>query len=87
MEIRTGFQNTLGHIRPQISQEVQAEAARGVAERLLGTRRAGQFMMVVEPGIGPVDKDTFLVISISRYNNVQMEIQSLIPEVSFPSAL
>ncbi|OAD53228.1 Alpha-N-acetylglucosaminidase, partial [Eufriesea mexicana] len=54
-------QNTLGHIKPQTSQEIQAEAARGVTERLLGTNRARQFMMMVNPDIGPIDKDTFLI--------------------------
>ncbi|XP_033348225.1 alpha-N-acetylglucosaminidase [Bombus vosnesenskii] len=55
------FQNTLGHIKPQTSPEVQAEAARGVAERLLGHERAAKFLMVVNPDLGPTGLDTFLI--------------------------
>ncbi|XP_043516169.1 alpha-N-acetylglucosaminidase, partial [Frieseomelitta varia] len=55
------FQHTLGHIMPQTSPEVQAEAARGVAERLLGQNHAGKFMMIVIPELGPIGKDTFLI--------------------------
>lgn len=72
MEIWTAFQNTLGHIKPQTSPEVQAEAARGVAERLLGHERAAKFLMVVNPDLGPTGLDTFLVNRISRYNCVQI---------------
>ena len=50
---------------PQTSPEVQAEAARGVAERLLGQEHAGKFMMIVIPELGPIGKDTFLVISFT----------------------
>ncbi|KOX75831.1 Alpha-N-acetylglucosaminidase, partial [Melipona quadrifasciata] len=45
------FQHTLGHIMPQTSPEVQAEAARGVAERLLGQRHAGKFMMIMKKNV------------------------------------
>lgn len=57
-----GFERTLGHIGPQAGAEVQAEAARGVAERLLGMNQARLFMMMVNPNFGLAGKDTFMVI-------------------------
>ncbi|XP_043250287.1 alpha-N-acetylglucosaminidase isoform X1 [Colletes gigas] len=55
------FQSTLGHIRPQTSPEVQIKAAEGVAQRLLGTERANLFVMIVDPDLGPIGKDTFTI--------------------------
>nr|XP_033332783.1 alpha-N-acetylglucosaminidase [Megalopta genalis] len=55
------FQSTLGHLIPQSRPEVQAKAAGGVAERLLGADRARLFLLNVDPSIGPVGKDTFTI--------------------------
>nr|XP_034181027.1 alpha-N-acetylglucosaminidase [Osmia lignaria] len=55
------FQATLGHVKPRILPEVQAEAAKGVAERLLGIERARLFAMTVDPNCGPIGKDTFVI--------------------------
>ncbi|XP_076761430.1 N-acetyl-alpha-glucosaminidase [Xylocopa sonorina] len=55
------FQSTLGHIRPQTSDEAQAEAARGVAQRLLGPQRAKLFRMNVDSNLGPPGKDSFVI--------------------------
>ncbi|XP_076164710.1 N-acetyl-alpha-glucosaminidase isoform X2 [Ptiloglossa arizonensis] len=63
--------DTLGHIRPQSLPEVQAIAATGIAERLLGTRRAKLFVMTVDPDLGPIGKDTF---AIKKNNLEQIEI-------------
>ncbi|XP_054015935.1 alpha-N-acetylglucosaminidase [Hylaeus anthracinus] len=60
------FQATLGHIRPQASPEVQAKAAEGVVERLLGVERAKLFVMIVDPDLGPVGKDTFAIRKTSH---------------------
>ncbi|CAK9800885.1 NAGLU [Anthophora quadrimaculata] len=55
------FQETLGHIRPKTSPEVQTKAAQGVAERLLGVEQAKKFVLTVYPDFGPIGKDTFLI--------------------------
>ncbi|KOC65302.1 Alpha-N-acetylglucosaminidase, partial [Habropoda laboriosa] len=52
---------TLGHIRSQTPPEIQAAAAQGVAERLLGIERAKHFVLLVNPDYGPIGKDTFLI--------------------------
>lgn len=59
----------MGHIRPQISSEEQANAAAGVVERLLGPERAKNFVMMVNPNFTSPGKDTFSVIRI--YNIIQ----------------
>jgi len=58
--ILTGFHSTLGHLKPQASPEVQAEAAAGVIERLIPDK-ARLFQVTVDPKLGPVGKDTFKV--------------------------
>ncbi|XP_032679060.1 alpha-N-acetylglucosaminidase [Odontomachus brunneus] len=55
------FQNTLGHIKPHTLPEVQAEAAKDVARRLLGNETAKLFVMIVDNNLGPVDKQTFMI--------------------------
>lgn len=55
------FQNTLGHIKPRVSPEVQAKAAENVAERLLGKEKSKLFIMKVDINLGPDGKDTFKV--------------------------
>lgn len=55
-----GFHSTLGHLKPQASPEVQAEAAAGVIERLIPDK-ARLFQVTVDPKLGPVGKDTFKV--------------------------
>lgn len=74
----------MGHIKPRTSPEVQAEAARGVAERLLGRERAAKFLMVVNPDLGPTGLDTFLVTRISSYNSIQI---STVPRIIVNSIL
>lgn len=80
MKNSIAFQDTLGHIRPQSLPEVQAIAATGIAERLLGTRRAKLFVMTVDPDLGPIGKDTFAVIYISSplYRNHECSIRSML---------
>lgn len=68
IEICTVFQNTLSHIKPRISSEEQANVAAGVVERLLGTERAKNFVMMVNPNFTSPGKDSFLVIRI--YNTI-----------------
>jgi hypothetical protein len=58
--ILTGFHYTLGHLKPQTSPQVQAQAAAEVIERLIPDK-AGLFQVTVDPKIGPVGKDTFKV--------------------------
>ncbi|XP_020300841.1 alpha-N-acetylglucosaminidase [Pseudomyrmex gracilis] len=55
------FQNTLGHIKPHTSWEIQARAAKDVAERLLGKETSNLFVMLVDTDLGPIDKDTFKI--------------------------
>lgn len=55
------FQDTLGHIKTRTSPEIQAKAAKGVAERLLGNEISKMFIMMLETDLGPVGKDTFKV--------------------------
>ncbi|KAK2582551.1 hypothetical protein KPH14_004842 [Odynerus spinipes] len=56
-----GFQKTLGHLRPRSSPDVQAKAAKGLVERLLGNDQARLFYVDVDPDIGPRQKDTFQI--------------------------
>ncbi|XP_025075204.1 alpha-N-acetylglucosaminidase isoform X2 [Pogonomyrmex barbatus] len=53
------FQNTLGHIKPHTSPEIQAKAAKDVAERLLGKEISQLFIMLLDTNLGPIGKDTF----------------------------
>ncbi|XP_031845745.1 N-acetyl-alpha-glucosaminidase [Nomia melanderi] len=55
------FQHTLGHLGPRTSPAVQADAAKGVAERLLGADVAELFILNVDRTIGPIGKDTFMI--------------------------
>ncbi|XP_012534782.1 alpha-N-acetylglucosaminidase isoform X2 [Monomorium pharaonis] len=55
------FQNTLGHIKSRTSPEIQAKAAKGVAERLLGKEISKLFIMILNTNLGPIDKDTFQI--------------------------
>lgn len=55
------FQNTLGHLKPRASAEVQTKAAEKVAERLLGKEISKLFIMKVDVNLGPIGKDTFKV--------------------------
>ncbi|XP_070531316.1 alpha-N-acetylglucosaminidase isoform X2 [Cardiocondyla obscurior] len=55
------FQDTLGHIKPRASPEVQEKAAKDVAERLLGKEISKMFITILDTDLGPVGKDTFKV--------------------------
>lgn len=55
-----GFQDTLGHLRPSASPQVQAEAATEVVQRLIGDDYK-LFPISIDQGLGPVGKDTFMV--------------------------
>ncbi|XP_015593025.1 alpha-N-acetylglucosaminidase [Cephus cinctus] len=65
------FQHTLGHVKPQASAKVQAEAARKVAQRLLGTIGASLFSISVDPDFGISGRDRFK-ISKSVEDNVEI---------------
>lgn len=63
------FQDTLGHIKSHTSPEIQAKAAKDVAERLLGKEVSKLFIMMLDTDLGPVGKDTFKVFT-SEYNYI-----------------
>lgn len=52
----------LKRLTPSSSSQVQADAVMGLIRRLLPDR-AGDFVVTVDPSIGPQDKDTFMVTS------------------------
>ncbi|XP_074025966.1 N-acetyl-alpha-glucosaminidase isoform X1 [Leptinotarsa decemlineata] len=54
------FHDTLGHIKPQTSPEVQAKSAYEVIRRTI-PGRADEFFIEVDPKLGPIGKDTFEV--------------------------
>ncbi|XP_066585309.1 alpha-N-acetylglucosaminidase isoform X2 [Prorops nasuta] len=58
--IADDFQNTLSHLKAQAIPTIQEEAAKGVAERLLG-QDGDLFSFSIDPSIGPSDKDTFQI--------------------------
>ncbi|XP_057318664.1 alpha-N-acetylglucosaminidase [Microplitis mediator] len=58
------FQSTLGHLKPQSSPDLQAEAARKLIERIIG-ENSTHFSVYVDPNLGPIGKDTFEIKSIS----------------------
>ncbi|XP_070563330.1 alpha-N-acetylglucosaminidase-like isoform X2 [Ptychodera flava] len=51
---------TLDHLKPSVSNETQAQAVKGLIQRLLPAR-ASQFHVVVDKSIGPPNLDTFEV--------------------------
>jgi len=55
------FQDTLGYVKSRTSPEIQAKAAKDVAERLLGKEISKLFIMMLDTDLGPVGKDTFTV--------------------------
>lgn len=56
-----GFQNTLGHLRPRTSSEVQEKTVKDLIERLLGKDLVNLFDVHVDPDLGPSEKDTFQI--------------------------
>lgn len=57
----SAFQRTLGHLKPQSSPDLQAEAARKLIERIIG-ENSTHFSVYVDPNLGPIGKDTFEVM-------------------------
>jgi len=51
----------LGHVKSRTSPEIQAKAAKDVAERLLGKEISKLFIMMLDTDLGPVGKNTFTV--------------------------
>ncbi|KAG7206119.1 hypothetical protein KM043_003513 [Ampulex compressa] len=60
------FQRTLGHLVSQTAAEVQAEAAKDVAIRLLGEELASNFVLSVDSTFGIPGKDSFQLTKDSR---------------------
>lgn len=58
------FQDTLGHIRPRATPEVQEKAAEDVAKRLLGEKISKLFVMMVDTSLARGGKDSFKVEQI-----------------------
>ncbi|XP_031787626.1 alpha-N-acetylglucosaminidase isoform X1 [Nasonia vitripennis] len=52
------FQNTLGHLHPENSAEVQTSAVENLVVRVLG-KDADLFKVTLDPDLGPKGKDTF----------------------------
>ncbi|XP_043288874.1 alpha-N-acetylglucosaminidase [Venturia canescens] len=56
------FRSTLGHLRPRASSEIQARAVHKLIERFVG-EKATLFEIVIDPELGPPEKDTFKISS------------------------
>ncbi|XP_076294620.1 N-acetyl-alpha-glucosaminidase [Lasioglossum baleicum] len=66
------FEHTLGHLRTRSTPEEQAEAARGVAERLLGVDQAKLFSLHVNPSFRRYGKDMFAIDKDPNHNIIEI---------------
>ena len=54
---------TLDHIRSSTPAAVQTQAVQDLISRTIGNRSA-EFIVAIDESVGPVDKDTFVVIQL-----------------------